>query len=119
MPHPGDSSRLRSRYFLEMGLWRLFYWVRLFAVLFAIFIVATASLDISLAPESNAADVTPLDTPATPSELPEFERVLHEGGTDKVGGWLSVKIDDGLGRLEGLRLEVRDIGSRIGGAVGL
>ena len=103
-----------------MHMWRLFYWVRLLAALFAIFIVATAALDVNLAPEPTSANIAPTSgRAAVADELPEFEQVLHEGATDDVGGWLSIKVDDGLNHLEDLRLEVRSVGSRIGDAIGL
>ena len=102
-----------------MRVWRFFYWVRILVVLFVIFIGATAALDVSLAPGSDAANVATSNGRSALSDLPEFEDVVHEGGTDKVGGWLSVKIDEGLEHIENLRLEVRDVGSRIGDAAGL
>ncbi len=101
-----------------MRVWRLFYWVRLLVVLFVIFIGSTAALDVSLAPDSKAVNVTKEKGGKVAPDVPEFEEVVHEGATDEVGGWLSRKIDDGLGQIEGLRLEVRDIGSQIGDAVG-
>ena len=113
----GVAEQLLTRH---MHMWRLFYWVRLLAALFAIFIIATAALDVSLAPEATSANPTPTSNrAAVADELPEFEQVVHEGATDDVGGWLSIKVDDGLNHLEGLRLEVRELGSRIGDAVGL
>ena len=102
-----------------MRLWRLFYWVRLLGILFVIFIGATAALDVSLAPGSSVATVATTKARAAAPDVPEFEDVVHSGGTEKVGDWLSVKIDDGLQSLEDLRLEVRGLGSRVGGVVGL
>ena len=101
-----------------MRVWRLFYWVRLLASLFVVFIGATAAFDVSLAPESEAANVVKSKARAAAVDVPEFENVVHESATEDVGGWLSVKLDDGLGRVEALRLRVRDLGSRVGDAVG-
>lgn len=101
-----------------MRMWRLYYWARLLVALFVIFIVATAALDVSLAPGTPAANAVTSNGRAAVDELPEFENVVHESAADDVGGWLSTKVDDGLQHIEDLRLEVRDLGSRIGDAVG-
>ena len=102
-----------------MRVWRLFYWVRLLVIAFALFIGATAAFDVSLAPESDAAsELNAKGRDAAADRLPEFETVVHESATDEVGGWLSLKIDHGLGRVEDLRLRVRELGSRVGDAVG-
>lgn len=103
---------------MEMHAWRLFYWTRLLLILFAVFIAATAALDVSLA----SAEADAVSTPAAVgerSELTDVDVVVHEGGTDKVGGWLSRTIEDGLNGLEELRLAVREAGSGLADAMGL
>lgn len=101
-----------------MRTWRLLYWIRILAVLFVTFIGLTAVFNVSLAPSSNTFEVESSVPPSSPSEIPEFEEVFREGAADEVGGWLSSTVDDGMQQLEGLRLEVRDLGSTIGDAFG-
>lgn len=102
-----------------MTTWRLFYWARLLLILFAVFIVATAVFDVSLAPDAPVVERQSAVEPDPASDVSDVEIVVHEGGTDKVGGWLSRKVDGGLGALEDIRREVRDVGSSIGDRLGL
>lgn len=102
-----------------MRTWRLLYWTRILAVLFVTFMAATAVFDVSLAPSSNTVEVETPSRSGSPSEVPDVEDVFHEGAADEVGGWLSSAVDGGLQKLESLRVEIRDLGSSVGDAVGL
>ena len=101
-----------------MTLWRVFYWARLLFALFAVFIVATAVFNVNLAPQADTETDTPLTRVGDAGDVPEVEVVLHQGGTDKVGGGLSRSVETGLQTLDDLRLAVRDVGSSLGDLFG-
>ena len=103
---------------MKMSAWRVFYWTRFLLVLFAVFIVATAALDVRLAPDE-VGPQTAAAVSGARAEVPDVDVVVYEGGTDKVGGWLSRKVDDGLRGLDDIRLGVRDVSSSLGDLVGL
>jgi len=94
-----------------MTLWRTFYWARLLFALFTVFIVTTAVLNISLAPQANTEVDALVARVGDAGDIPEIEVVLHQDGTDTVGGGLSRSIDNGLRTLDDLRLAVLDYAS--------
>jgi hypothetical protein len=101
-----------------MTLWRVYYWARLLFALFAVFIVATAVLNVSLAPQVDTETDTPVTRVGDAGDVPEVEVVVHQGGTDKVGGGLSRSVETGLQTLDDVRLAVRDVGSSFGDLFG-
>ena len=93
-------------------------WAKILAAMFIVFLAATAVFDVSLAPRSSTSDADIVDPSQPGEEILGFEKVLHESATGEVGSMLSTTVDGGLERLDDLRLEFRELGSRIGDAVG-